>query len=405
MASTAGVSPSLFSKEAHTLGELKNFYLHIHSAPDDYGRRVYKTPSSSSTDVNKNEQADTSHNDGDADTNGSAATATTAPDVRVNPKPQLIEKDLEFQRENFHNLKLAYLEQETKEKFVRAVVSDPPLVIEASDIGNIELENNRKKKVLNTHKEECRELQRELDSLSREVCLEYEEMVGAKTDESIALIEEMEKMSKEIEELEAKHERLRIPEQEDEHGNKDPDLVLPLESIRKLVGVYSSRIDGIKTSTLIPLESELNKKGDELKSFNKVIQDLTEVHNRVQHSAQETVKIREHELKRGLEEKEATAKWFRNMLNIFNKATGISDFIVLEGHTDSGFSFNLLGASFEVVTNESGKIVSASVRDPLGRIDDAKTQEILNDTNNINRNDPSMFICQICFLLGGLDSK
>lgn len=370
-------SIELFTKEFQTLDELKNFYLNVLGAPDEYKRRVY----------DENNNTNNLNKDG-------------RDDVRVNPRPQLIDKDIEFQRENFHNLKLAYLEQETKEKFVRAVVSDPPLVIEASDIGIIEQENNRKKKVLGAHKEECRELQRELEVMSREVCMEYEEIVGQKTSESINLIEEMRKMQKEIDELEEKHARLKIPE-DNEQQKKDPELVLPLESIRELVGVYNSRINGLKSSSLAPLKSDLEKKGTDLQATKKVIQELTETHSRVQKSAQETIKIREQELKRGLEEKEATAKWYRNMLYIFTKATGISNFESSDESTGNHlFTFQLLKASFQMLVNAStGKLVSASVQDPLERINNEQIQKITSDAQDSYRRDPSMFLCQVCFLL------
>ena len=369
----------LFSKEFETLGDLKNFYLNILGAPEEYNRRVY----------NPSQDGDNNEND-------------KSTDVQVNPKPQLVDKDIEFQRENFHNLKLAYLEQETKEKFVRAVVSDPPLVIEASDISSIEAENNHKKKVLGAHKDECRELQRELEAMSQEVCMEYENMVGQKTTEALELIKEMRKMQEEIDKLEEKHARLKIPEDEDNDQYKnDPEMVLPLESIRELVDEYNSRIQELETNSLVSLKAELDKKSEELQSGKMSIQDLTEVHERAQKSAQETVKIREQELKRGLEEKEATAKWYRNMLYIFNKATGITEFSASEDMENKVFTFKLLEALFEMVVNcDTGMLTAASVQDPLNRINDEEIQKLLIVNNDLNRCDPSRFLCQVCFILG-----
>lgn len=395
MASSATLQPTnQFTKEAETLAELKNFYLHILGAPDDYGRRVYRDPNAttSSTGGLGGEEADT--------------------DVRVNPRPQLIDKDIEFQRENFYNLKLAYLEQETKEKFVRAVVSDPPLVIEASDIGRIESENNAKKAGLKKQKQECKDMQQQLEEMSRYVCGEYEEMVGQKREAALKMMEEMEEMRKEIGELEAKHEQLRIPDDDEgvgANGVRDPELMLPLESIKELIGAYNGRIEDVKTISLGPLASDLEQKTEELVASERAIQDLSDAHKRIQKSAQETVKIREQGLKRGLEEKEATAKWYRNMLVIFSKTTGVSDLQISKSTNQeeedidgkiSVVTFKLMQAEFEMVVSESGRLVRASVQDPLGRVTDENLEEILEGSSSSHRTDPSMFICQICFLLG-----
>lgn len=390
MASATLQPSNQFTKEAETLAELKNFYLHILGAPDDYGLRVYRD-SNAIPSAGLSDEAGT--------------------DVRVNPLPQLIDKDIEFQRENFYNLKLAYLEQETKEKFVRAVVSDPPLVIEASDIGRIEAENNAKKEGLKRQKQECKDMQRELEELSRQVCVDYGEVVGAKREAALRMMAEMEVMREEIGELEAKHAQLRFPEDEADASSgaaKDPELMLPLESIKELIGEYN---EGVKTAGLGPLAAELEQKADELAASKRAIEDLSDAHKRVQKSAQETVKMREQGLKRGLEEKEATAKWYRNMLVIFSKATGVSDLQISKpaGQDESQagetvFSFKLLQATFEMVVNDSGRLVRAAVQDPLERVTDEKLEEILEGTLASYRTDPSMFLCQICFLLGNLSA-
>lgn len=381
----------IFSKEATALDELKSLYLNVLSSRNDYTRRVYDPTQAPVEEEDEN----------DITSSGKPA------DVKVNSRPQLIDRDIEFQRENFHNLKLAYLEQETKEKFVRAVVSDPPLVIEQADISAIEADNAAKKKELQRHKKECSDLQKQLEDLSREVCEEYEALVGDRTDESLKMIEEMRAMQREIDELEMKHTRLRIPDEE-ENGDGDEELLLPLESIKELVDMYNMKIEEARSNTLEHLTKELEQKESEFTTAKEMMQGLDDTHERVKKSAQETVKIREHELKRGLEEQEATAKWYKNMLFIFNRALGISDFTAETandtGSGESTFTFKLLEASFVLQVSNSGRLLTAKVSDPQERVSNDQIQEILNDTLDRYSQDASKFICQMCFLLADLSN-
>ncbi|KAH0565511.1 hypothetical protein GP486_001085 [Trichoglossum hirsutum] len=54
------------------------------------------------------------------------------------PTPATLEADLTHYRELFSKLRFSYLEQVTKERFLRAIVGDPPLIVEHQE--NVELE-------------------------------------------------------------------------------------------------------------------------------------------------------------------------------------------------------------------------------------------------------------------------
>ncbi|KAI9668330.1 MAG: hypothetical protein M1829_005534 [Trizodia sp. TS-e1964] len=74
-----------------------------------------------------------------APTNGSR-TSDISSDAYDNPSPESLEADLSHYKELFSKLRFSYLEQVTKEKFLRAIVGDPPLIVENQ--GNVELEAN-----------------------------------------------------------------------------------------------------------------------------------------------------------------------------------------------------------------------------------------------------------------------
>ena len=86
-----------------------------------------------------------------------------------NPSPASLEADLTHYKELFSKLRFSYLEQVTKEKFLRAIVGDPPLVVEHTE--NIELEAQlaEVKSVLKAQKENVAEMVNELEERGRDL--------------------------------------------------------------------------------------------------------------------------------------------------------------------------------------------------------------------------------------------
>jgi len=86
-----------------------------------------------------------------------------------NPSPASLEADLSHYQELFSKLRFSYLEQVTKEKFLRAIVGDPPLVVE--HVENIELEAQlaEVKGVLKAQKENVAEMIRVLEGRGRDL--------------------------------------------------------------------------------------------------------------------------------------------------------------------------------------------------------------------------------------------
>lgn len=358
------------------LTDLQSMYLNILGARDEYERRVYDPDH----DDDENENLEPHAADNEDNNEGESKPV----DVKVSSRPQLIDRDIDFQRENFHNLKLAYLEQETKEKFVRAVVSDPPLVVEQADIAALESENAAKKHRLQDQKRVCAELQTELEAQSRAVCAEWDELAGqGKTEESARLVEEMRAMEAELAQLEAQHEALRVPDTA-ENESLDADLLLPLDGMRSLAADYDSRARTLREARLSELDAAVSQRQADLARETQAVAELEAEHARVQQAARETVELRERELRRGLEEREATARWYNHMLALFEAVAGVAAFTVLERNSDSGvdrFGFELQGARFQVslASSQSPCLLSAQVTDPRGRVTPEQCEQVLQE--------------------------
>ncbi|EPS26865.1 hypothetical protein PDE_01805 [Penicillium oxalicum 114-2] len=90
------------------------------------------------------------------------------------PTPASLESDLTHYKELFSKLRFSYLEQVTKEKFLRAIVGDPPLVVGHNE--NVELENQlaEVKAELKSRKEEARLMIEEMETMSRELARRFQ---------------------------------------------------------------------------------------------------------------------------------------------------------------------------------------------------------------------------------------
>ncbi len=90
------------------------------------------------------------------------------------PTPTSLAADLSHYRDLFSKLRFSYLEQVTKEKFLRAIVGDPPLIVENTE--NVELEKQLAeiKAVLKMQKADVQRLVEELEKKGRELAGRYE---------------------------------------------------------------------------------------------------------------------------------------------------------------------------------------------------------------------------------------
>lgn len=81
--------------------------------------------------------------------------------------PAALTVDLAHYRDLFSKLRFSYLEQVTKERFLRAIVADPPEFADASENAELESKIAGDKEVLKGKKEEVRGMCAELEEQGR----------------------------------------------------------------------------------------------------------------------------------------------------------------------------------------------------------------------------------------------
>lgn len=140
------------------------------------------------------------------------------------PTPVSLEADLAHYTELFAKLRFSYVEQVTKEKFIRAIVGDPPLIVTTQENSELEKDNAEAKAELKSLKQEVALMVTELERRGRVLCQRYE---------SIQLdTVKLQDLPEKTQELRARIEKLRSLQ---EKSDANPNLNLPLAKTLGLV--------------------------------------------------------------------------------------------------------------------------------------------------------------------------
>lgn len=103
------------------------------------------------------------------DPNNAKRESDVSADARENTSVANLEAELEHYKDLFSKLRFSYVEQVTKEKFLRAIVSDPPLLVEPHENSELEAQLKDAKAHLKTQKEGVAQLTKELEAQGREL--------------------------------------------------------------------------------------------------------------------------------------------------------------------------------------------------------------------------------------------
>ncbi|ROW16346.1 hypothetical protein VPNG_02687 [Cytospora leucostoma] len=141
----------------------------------------------------------------------------------VDTTPASLEADLAHYKELFSKLRFSYVEQVTKEKFIRAIVGEPPLIVTPQENLELEKHNVAAKGQLKALKMEVADMVEELEEKGKELSRKYA-MIQTGTTTLKELPEKIAGLDERIAEL---REQLQPGE--------NPNLNLPLAKTLELV--------------------------------------------------------------------------------------------------------------------------------------------------------------------------
>jgi chromosome segregation ATPase len=203
-------------------------------------------------------------------------------------------------QELFSKLRFSYVEQVTKEKFIRAIVGDPPLVVEHQE--NVELEQSLavSKAALKAQKIAVAELVSELEKKGRELARKYEAVQLQTT--------QLQDLPDKIEGLQASIDRLKASQEPGSH----PTLNLPLEKTRALVE-ERQREQAELDRQLEQLKTAVPRKTKELERLNAELQHVEAKRLASTASAREAKRRKEEALGGAGDDLEDRGRWWRGV--------------------------------------------------------------------------------------------
>ncbi|KAK4691781.1 hypothetical protein P7C71_g5291, partial [Lecanoromycetidae sp. Uapishka_2] len=205
-------------------------------------------------------------------------------------------------QELFSKLRFSYLEQVTKEKFLRAIVGDPPLIVEHAE--NLELESQLAeiKAVLKAQKENVGEMVKDLEARGRDLSRRYETITLQAT--------LLSSLPPQIEQLNDTLATLRTQNHSTDTSSTNPSLMLPLPATLELLEEGQGRLDEVNAK-LNTLQQALPRQSRMLENEEKELRAVEAERERAVSAARKAVERKQEG--GGADELERRGRWLRGV--------------------------------------------------------------------------------------------
>lgn len=216
----------------------------------------------------------------------------------VDATPASLEADLAHYKELFAKLRFSYVEQVTKEKFIRAIVGEPPLIVSPQENLELEKQNAMAKGQLKQLKLQVADMVEELEQRGKDIAKRYE---GVRM-ETVTLRE----LPGKITGLEGRIAELR----EQLQPGENPSLNLPLAKTQELVAEKKRQRHELDRQ-LEQLRSQVPRKKKEMERMQAELQPLEQRRTNSVTAAKEARRRKEQALGGVEDDLEERGRWWR----------------------------------------------------------------------------------------------
>ncbi|KIX06476.1 uncharacterized protein Z518_04452 [Rhinocladiella mackenziei CBS 650.93] len=243
-----------------------------------------------------------------SDTSNSLSQTASDPDPSLLTSASL-SADLTHYKNLFSKLRFSYLEQVTKEKYLRSIVGDPPLVVSHDD--NLVLEDKLAgmKTELKGKKAEVDALVAEMEETAKLLATSYESVnEGMQTLERVP--PEIERLRNEIEKLQSEIVTRR-GNHDDGHSpkpSKDPRMNMSLDETEQALAELQSRNEEIDRQ----IDSLQRQMPGKIRDVERMDRELAELEKKRNESSRLAMEVRRRRELGGRDEMEDLGKWYRD---------------------------------------------------------------------------------------------
>ncbi|KAF4989324.1 hypothetical protein FGRMN_9166 [Fusarium graminum] len=230
------------------------------------------------------------------------------------PTPASLTADLAHYKELFAKLRFSYVQQVTKEKFIRAIVGDPPMIVTMEENLELEKENAVAKKQLKELKTEVADMVTDLEKRGVELSKKYESVQLQTTN--------LREMPTKIEELEMRIQELREVQETPEGSS--PSMNLPLAKTQDLVNQRKLEQQEL-TRELESLQAKVPRKRKEADRLRIELQPLETKRQNSASAAREARRRKEAALGGAADDLEERARWWRASEGVLTQVLDIKN--------------------------------------------------------------------------------
>lgn len=229
--------------------------------------------------------------------------------------PATLATDLQHYRELFSKLRFSYLEQVTKEKFIKNIIAQPPVIATAEENAQLEERLAIMKAELQVKKRDVDALVVEIEQLARNIAIKYDIVEDN--------VKQLETLPAEINELEKQVEELRQQLSEKEGQvvvNDDPRMNLSLEETNALIEQQEQRNEELKRK-IERYERDLPVKVAQCEEAERELQELEKERQKVTKAARDAQK-RKQEGKEDLLQQQT--QWYEDSTVVLRGLLGVT---------------------------------------------------------------------------------
>jgi hypothetical protein len=234
----------------------------------------------------------------------------------ANPSPTTLANDLLHYESLFKKLRFSYLEQVTKEKFLRGIVGDPPVLVGSGENARLEEELSKQKAELKGKKEEVRLLVEEMGAMAKDLAGRWE---GVQTQ-----MGQLEVLPGEVQQMESRIEVMREELQlkmGDQPVHADPNMTLSLAGTTSLLSDTRSQTREIEKQ-IAALRKQLPGKVRECESLEGELVGLERRREEVTKAAGEARRLKEEG---GRDRVEEMGRWYRGVEGVMGGLLGAGE--------------------------------------------------------------------------------
>lgn len=230
--------------------------------------------------------------------------------------PASLQADLAHYKDLFSKLRFSYLEQVTKEKYLRSIVGDPPLVVTHDENLALETRLAAMKSQVQAHKEQVENLVQEMESTARELASKYSRVA-----DGMAVLE---RLPEEVANLQREVDTLMAEVTEKQalagrSSSTDPRMNLSLEATETALQEQTRKNKEIDEQ-IEALQRQLPSK---VREVDKMDRELAELEKRRNETTRVARDLQRRRLEGGRDELEDMGRWYKSSETVLRGLLGV----------------------------------------------------------------------------------